>query len=91
MLPEREPNDHEWYMRTIATAWFKNELNEVAAGYEWQSAALFLTARCQHASPTRKEGCCFFATPLLPGQQKPAIMVESRQTADNMRNRDEPF
>ena len=41
MLPEREPNDHEIYMRTIATAWFRNELNEVAAGYEWQSAANF--------------------------------------------------
>ena len=41
MLPEREPNDHEWYMRTIATAWFKNELAEVAAWYEWQSAANF--------------------------------------------------
>lgn len=41
MLPEREPNMHEMYMRTIATAWFKNELNEVAAGYEWQSAANF--------------------------------------------------
>ena len=23
MLPEREPNMHEMYMRTIATAWFK--------------------------------------------------------------------
>ncbi len=49
MLPEREPNDHEWYMRTIATAWFKDELNEVAAGYEWQSAAFFLTALADYS------------------------------------------
>ena len=49
MLPEREPNMHEMYMRTIATAWFKNELNEVAAGYEWQSAAFFLTALADYA------------------------------------------
>lgn len=49
MLPEREPNDHEIYMRTIASAWFRNELNEVAAGYEWQSAAFFLTALADYA------------------------------------------
>ena len=49
MLPEREPNMHEMYMRNLATAWFRNELNEVAAGYEWRSAAFFLTALADYA------------------------------------------
>ena len=49
MLSEREPNMHEIYMRNIATAWFRNELNEVAAGYEWQSAAFFLTALADYS------------------------------------------